>query len=127
MSELELTSKSTVLDALLASLEQAATYNSNVLVAPAVILWPDKDEQWASIMPRLRELRPYCRRQSISHRARSAAAEPHVRMICLVELRRPHLMLSHAGCYDRFAVCLPVDLLDHVLRLQPTSLHIAQG
>ena len=58
MSELELTTKSTVLDALLASLDQATTYNSNVLVAPAVILWPDKERQWAAIMPRLRELRP---------------------------------------------------------------------
>ena len=58
MSELELTARSTVLDGLLSSLDQASTYNSNVQVAPAVVLWPDKEHQWASILARLRELRP---------------------------------------------------------------------
>jgi hypothetical protein len=51
--------ETTVLDALLASLEKVAVHNDNVQVSPAVVLWPDQDQQWLPLMPVLREVLPY--------------------------------------------------------------------
>lgn len=48
----------TVLDALVAALTEAGTYNRNDQVAPAAVLWPDKERHWASLIPRLRERLP---------------------------------------------------------------------
>ena len=48
----------TVLDALLASLEKAATYNRNIQVAPAVVLWPDHRTEWAPLISKLRAVLP---------------------------------------------------------------------
>lgn len=48
----------TVLDAIMASLAKAAEYNHNDQVAPAAILWTDKDGQWEMAARRLRELFP---------------------------------------------------------------------
>ena len=39
----------TVLDALLQSLTRAGEYNRYDQVAPAVILWPDKERQWEPV------------------------------------------------------------------------------
>ena len=47
-----------VLDALLASLERAGSFNQNVMVAPAAILWPDKDQGWLLLAPMLRTVLP---------------------------------------------------------------------
>ncbi len=47
-----------VLDALLASLERAAVYNRNVQHAPAIVLWPDRGEHWAPLLPALRAMLP---------------------------------------------------------------------
>ena len=52
------TAPTNVLDAVLASLEQVAVYNTNVHVPPAAILWPDEGEQWQPLMPVLREVLP---------------------------------------------------------------------
>ncbi len=46
----------TVMQALIASLNKAADYNQNVQVAPAAILWPDKEGQWTALTPLLRAL-----------------------------------------------------------------------
>jgi len=35
------------------SLRGAAVYNPDVQVAPACILWPDRDRQWEAIIPRM--------------------------------------------------------------------------
>ena len=43
----------TILHHLIQSIRDAAVYNPEVQVAPACILWPDKDRQWQSIIPRL--------------------------------------------------------------------------
>ena len=51
-------SGSSVLDALLAALERAATYNRDVQTAPAVVLWPDQAGQWAPLLPALRAMLP---------------------------------------------------------------------
>ena len=48
----------TILDALLASLGEAAAYNRSTQVAPAVVLWPDHGKQWAPLVPALRAMLP---------------------------------------------------------------------
>ncbi len=35
------------------ALQQAGSYNSNLMVAPEVILWPDPEKQWADVIPKL--------------------------------------------------------------------------
>lgn len=42
-----------VLNYLLRSVRDAAVFNPDVQVAPACILWPDKDRQWEAVIPRL--------------------------------------------------------------------------
>ena len=49
----------TVLEELVDRLERAASHDRNEFVAPAVILWTDKDEQWKPLLPRLRERLPH--------------------------------------------------------------------
>lgn len=49
----------TVFDAILASLAKASDYNRNDMVAPAVVLWTDKDRQWEPLAGRLRESLPH--------------------------------------------------------------------
>jgi len=47
-----------VIDYLVASIRASATYNPDAQVAPFCILWPDKERQWESIMPRLQTAMP---------------------------------------------------------------------
>ncbi len=49
----------TVLDALLASLQKAAEYNQNDTVPPAAVLWTDERREWERLVPRLRTLLPH--------------------------------------------------------------------
>ncbi len=49
----------TVLDAIIQSLSRAGEYNRDDQVAPAVILWPDKEHQWEPVLPVLRERLPH--------------------------------------------------------------------
>ncbi len=49
----------TVLDAIIQSLSRAGEYNRDDQVAPAVILWPDKERQWEPVVPMLRERLPH--------------------------------------------------------------------
>jgi hypothetical protein len=48
----------TFLDALVAALRRAAAYNAADQVAPAVVLWPDEEQEWELLIPRLREQFP---------------------------------------------------------------------
>ena len=48
----------TILDHLLRSIRSAAAFNSDVQVAPVCILWPDRDRQWESAVPRLQAEMP---------------------------------------------------------------------
>ena len=48
----------TVIEFLKASIEAASRHNSNDVVAPVAILWPDRDSQWQPIIPQLRCLMP---------------------------------------------------------------------
>ena len=55
-----------IIDRLVESMRSAAVYNPDVKVAPACILWPDRDRQWESIIPRLQnELPEHKARQRI--------------------------------------------------------------
>ncbi|MEJ7711055.1 MAG: hypothetical protein WKF84_14620 [Pyrinomonadaceae bacterium] len=47
-----------MLDAVLASLQAAGAYNRNDQVAPAAILWTDKERQWETLLPELRQRLP---------------------------------------------------------------------
>ena len=49
----------TILDALVEALGRGAQYNRNDQVAPAVILWTDKDRQWEPLAPVLRQRIPH--------------------------------------------------------------------
>ncbi len=40
-----------VLEQLLKAVRNAATFNPEVQVAPACILWPDRDRQWEAVLP----------------------------------------------------------------------------
>lgn len=40
-----------VIDALLKAVRDAATFNPDTQVAPACILWPDRDHQWEAVIP----------------------------------------------------------------------------
>ena len=49
----------TVLDAIVQSIGRAGEYNRDDQVAPAVILWPDKEQQWEQLLPLLHERLPH--------------------------------------------------------------------
>ncbi len=48
-----------VLEAIIQSLSRAGEYNRDDQVAPAVILWPDRERQWEPVLPVLRERLPH--------------------------------------------------------------------
>lgn len=48
----------TFLEALVAALHRAGSYNRNDQVAPAAVLWTDRERQWEPLLPRLRERLP---------------------------------------------------------------------
>jgi hypothetical protein len=48
-----MTDSITFLDALVAALQRAGQYNKNDQCPPAAILWPDKERQWAPLLPAL--------------------------------------------------------------------------
>ena len=48
----------TFLDALVESLLRASSYNKNDQVPPVAVLWPDREQQWASLIPVLRDRLP---------------------------------------------------------------------
>ena len=43
----------TVINRLVGAIRNASIYNPDVQVAPACILWPDRDRQWEAIIPRM--------------------------------------------------------------------------
>jgi hypothetical protein len=48
----------TVLDAIIQSLSRAGEYDRDERVAPAGVLWPDKDRRWEPLLPMVRERLP---------------------------------------------------------------------
>ena len=49
---------STVLDALLVSIQKAGDYNRDDAEAPAVVLWTDEKREWEALVPRFRQALP---------------------------------------------------------------------
>ncbi len=47
-----------VIDQIAATLDQAKTFNENVEVAPVVLLWPDRERQFAAVVEKLRTKLP---------------------------------------------------------------------
>ena len=68
----------TVLDAIIQALGRAADHNRDDYVAPAVILWPDKERQWEPVLPALRERLPH--------------------LMTLVRTRRKRRRVRRSGC-----------------------------
>lgn len=53
-----LPAEATLRDAVVAAVSRAAAHNPNDAVAPAVILWTDKERQWEGLLPELRQHLP---------------------------------------------------------------------
>jgi len=47
--------KYSIYDKVIKALKQAEQHNSNIMVKPEVILWPDPEKQWSEIIPMLQE------------------------------------------------------------------------
>ena len=47
-----------IIEYLVAAVRKAAIYNAEIQVAPACILWPDRDRQWESVVPLLQAALP---------------------------------------------------------------------
>lgn len=47
-----------VIEQLFKAVRDAAVFNSEIQIAPACILWPDRDRQWESVIPRLQNELP---------------------------------------------------------------------
>jgi hypothetical protein len=58
MADAEKTIAGSVLSELLHAIERAGAYNPDDQVAPAAILWTDKERQWEALVPRLRAALP---------------------------------------------------------------------
>lgn len=56
--ELPMNTQRTIEAELIKALRGAAGFNEDLQVAPACILWPDRDRQWEAVIPRLRGLLP---------------------------------------------------------------------
>jgi hypothetical protein len=50
---------SSIYDKVIQALKQAANHNSNVMVKPEVILWPDPEKQWCDVIEVLQESIPH--------------------------------------------------------------------
>jgi len=51
--------KYSINDKVIAALQQAEQHNSSLMVRPEVILWPDPERQWESVIPALRKRLPH--------------------------------------------------------------------
>src|SRR5262245_49385302 len=54
-----MTSPISVFDSILGAIRNAADYNRDDVVPPAVILWPDEKREWERLLPRLRLALPH--------------------------------------------------------------------
>ncbi|MFT4040630.1 MAG: hypothetical protein QM692_20790, partial [Thermomicrobiales bacterium] len=70
----DLPGEATLLEGVTLALGRAAAFNPNDTVAPAAILWTDKEAQWAPIIPALRERLPLLTLGAYDPAARSGPA-----------------------------------------------------
>ena len=72
----------TLLDALIQSLSRAGEYNRDNQVAPAVILWPDKERLWEPVLPVLRERLPHL--LTLGSYATNSKTGPAIWLRCMI-------------------------------------------
>jgi len=72
----------TVLDAIIQSLSRSGESNRDDQVAPAVILWPDKERQWEPVLPVLRERLPQL--LTLGPYAANCKAGPAIWLRCMI-------------------------------------------
>lgn len=77
----------TVLDAIIQSLSRAGEYNRDDQVAPAVILWPDKERQWEPGLPVLRERLPHL--LTLGPYAANCKTGPAIWLRCMISRALP--------------------------------------
>jgi REP element-mobilizing transposase RayT len=77
----------TVLDAIIQSLSRAGEYNRDDQVAPAVILWPDKERQWEPVLPVLRERLPHL--LTLGPYAANCKTGPAIWLRCMISRTLP--------------------------------------
>ncbi|MCY4451357.1 MAG: BREX-1 system phosphatase PglZ type B [Immundisolibacterales bacterium] len=74
---------STVIEALVASLEAASAQNPGDAERPVAILWTDRDSQWLPVLPRLRRLMPQL--VTLGEYAPEIRTGPSIWLRCVVE------------------------------------------
>ena len=47
-----------IYDKVIQALQKAEQHNSNIMVKPEVILWPDPESEWLEVIPQLQEALP---------------------------------------------------------------------
>lgn len=72
----------TVWEALLEQLRLQGRYNSQMEVAPAVILWPDKNREWTELLPILRESLPQL--LTLGDHSPEAKSGPAIWLRCMI-------------------------------------------
>jgi hypothetical protein len=77
----------TVVEAPIQSLSRAGEYNRDDQVAPAVILWPDKERQWEPGLPVLREQLPHL--LSLGPHAANCKTGPAIWLRCMISRALP--------------------------------------
>ena len=77
----------TILDAIIQSLSCAGEYNRDDQVAPAVILWPDKERQWGPLLPILRERLPHL--LTLGPYAANSKTGPAIWLRCMIARTLP--------------------------------------
>jgi hypothetical protein len=67
-------SVATFLDVVAAALRAAGAFNRDDQTRPAAVLWPDRDRQWSTLLPRLRALHPILTLGELDAETRSGPA-----------------------------------------------------
>jgi len=82
-----------VIDRLINAITDARVHNPDVQAAPACILWPDRDRQWAAVMPRIQnELKELC---ILGEYDPEHLTGPAIWLRCLIADRITELELPH--------------------------------
>ena len=84
-----------VLDHLLKTIRDAAVFNPEVQVAPACILWPDRDRQWEAVIPVLQGELPQL--MILGDYAPEKRIGPAIWLRCVIAGKDPDVSLSKNG------------------------------
>ena len=79
----------TFLDATIQSFNRAGEYNRDDQVAPAVVLWPDKERQWEPLLAILRERLPHL--LTLGPYAANSGSGPAIWLRCMIARTLPEV------------------------------------